>query len=226
MHGKRIMIAVLLIILCIVSVTLVWAQEDEACEQPTVAYLAERTGDSCQEILDLHATGVGYGQMMKAAIIAETLDNTSTGWRDLLEMHQAGVGWGQINRAYNMAENLDLTGEDLLALREADMGWGQIMHAQYLADADLGISFDEAVEMMQDGKGWGEIRDELGLEKGPPPWANQGGKNGNNSGSANNNGNGLGQGNGHGNGLGNGRGNSGKGTNGPPPWAGQDDADD
>lgn len=224
MNGKRMIIAIMLILLSTVGVTLVLAQEDEACQQPNVKYLAERTGASCLEILDLHAAGVGYGQMMKAAIIAETLDDTS--WQDLLEIHQSGVGWGQINRAYNMADNLGLTGEELLALREADMGWGQIMHAQYLANADLGISFDEAVGMMQEGKGWGEIRDELGLEEGPPPWANQGGKHGNASENDDNIDNSQGPGNGRGNGMGNGNGNGGRGTNGPPPWAGQDNDDD
>jgi hypothetical protein len=145
MKRKRVILAVLLFIVGSVGIglTITGAQESEACQQPKVASLAEQTGASCQEILDLHEAGVGYGQ---------------------------------------------------------------ITHAHYLASADLGISFDEAIAMMQDGMGWGEIRSELGLEEGPPPWAGQGGK--------------------HGNGQGNGQGNGNKGTNGPPPWAGQGDGDD
>lgn len=143
MKRKRVILAVLLFIVGSVGIglTITGAQESEACQQPKVASLAEQTGASCQEILDLHEAGVGYGQ---------------------------------------------------------------ITQAHYLASADLGISFDEAIAMMQNGMGWGEIRSELGLEEGPPPWA--------------------GQGNGQGNS--NGQGNENKGTNGPPPWAGQGNGDD
>jgi hypothetical protein len=189
------------------------AQEEVInCEHPRVVYLVEKTGTSCQEIVDLVESGIGYGQIMKAVVISESMpEGSAVDWRELLEAHLAGAGWGQISKAYGLQgrfEILDLTPEAILELRESGLGWGQIVHAKSLASADIGLSFEEAVAMLQGGMGWGEIRTELGLESGPPPWAGQDkAKNGQGIG---NNGNGNGQGKppwaGQGNGAGNGNG--------------------
>ncbi len=213
MKQKHVITGLIIFLLSIMIVSPALAQEEESeeCQHPVVAYLVESTEATCQEILDMHAQDIGYGQMMKAVIIA---DAAEAEWTELLETHQEGdIGWGQISRAYMIAaqdDTLGLTAEDLLALREEDMGWGQIMHAQALASADLGASFEEAVAMMQAGMGWGEIRDELGLEAGPPPWAGPDHNNG--IGNGNNGNNGQGIGNNGNNGQGNG--NSGNGNNG------------
>jgi hypothetical protein len=183
-------------------------EEGVTCDHPRVIYLAEKTGASCQEIVDLHNSGVGFGRIMKAAVLAERLPEGGPGWRELLQAHLDGMGWGQINQLYGMHGrfgDLGLSPEQLLALRESGLGWGQIVHAQALANAGIGLTFEQAVEMLQSGMGWGEIRDQLGLEKGPPPWAGQG----KNKANGNNNGQGIGNGRGNGNG------------HGPPPWAGQ-----
>jgi hypothetical protein len=204
MNRKQIVIGVLFFVLMIVMVTPTWAQESETCPHPLVAYLAEQTGATCEEIVALNAEGVGYGQMMKAALIADTVGDGSVEWTELLATFQEGIGWGQISRAYILAErysDLGLSADDLLALRAEEMGWGQIMQAQALGNADLGVAFDEAVAMMQAGMGWGEVRTELGLEAGPPPWAgpdhNNGIGNGHNNDDSNNNGQGNGHGKGH-----------------------------
>lgn len=203
---SRFFISVLTVVLLLVLVSAVASAQEEAitCEHPQVIYLVEKTGASCQEIIDLVDSGAGFGQIMKAVVVAESLpEGSGTDWRDLLQVHQDGTGWGQISHAYGLTgrfNNLDLDPETMLELREAGLGWGQIVHAQALASADIGLTFEAAVIMLQDGKGWGEIRAELGLENGPPPWAGQG-KDKNVGANIGNGNNGNGQG--------------------KPPWAGQ-----
>ncbi|MCI0395901.1 MAG: hypothetical protein L0332_17635 [Chloroflexi bacterium] len=152
------------------------AQEEEGvdCQHPRVVYLVEKTGATCQELLDLQAAGVGFGQIVKAAVVAEGLPAYEGDWRALLAAHQSGAGWGAIARAYGLAggyAELGISGEELLALKDSGLGWGQISRAQALATAELGVSFEQAVEMMQSGLEWEEIRTQLGLPQGPPPWA-------------------------------------------------------
>jgi hypothetical protein len=180
---RRTILIVTLILTMTLLATVASAQEDEEvvdCKHPRVVYLVEKTRADCQEILDLHSSGVGFGQIVKAAVIAEGLEGFEGDWRDLLAAHQEEIGWGQIARAYGLADryaDLNLTGEELLALKtENDLGWGQIRHAQAIAAADLGVSFDQAVSMMVEGMEWEDIRDELGLPEGPPPWAGGGNK--------------------------------------------------
>ena len=184
------------------------------CEHPRVVYLVGKTGAACQEILDLHAAGVGFGHIMKAAVIAE---GVAGDWQTLLGAHLDGAGWGQLGQAHGLSRRfaaIEATPEELLALKESGLGWGQISKAYALADAGLGVSAEEAAAMMREGMGWEEIQAALGLEAGgPPPWAggpaNQGdggpGNNGRgngtgNSGNGNNGNNGNGRGNGNGNG--------------------------
>lgn len=206
-HSRFLKIIVVFALFLVVVPSVASAQEGEInCGHPQVFYLVGHSDASCQEIVDLVESGVGFGQIMKAIVVAEGMPEGSVDWRDLLQTHREGVGWGQISHAYGLNgrfNSLDLSPEVLLALREAGLGWGQIVHAQALAKADIGLSFDEAVAMLQQGMGWGEIRAELGLENGPPPWAGQG--------KAQNRGNGNGQGRppwaGQGNGQGQGNGN-------------------
>jgi hypothetical protein len=171
---------------------------------PRAAWLAETMDVTCDELMALHAEGVGFGQIMMAWRLSQTLPDYEGSWEDLLAAHLAGEGWGQTMMAYRFAAAFDADPAEMLALKEAGMGWGQIGHAHALANADLGLSFDDAVTLLQSGLGWGEIRDQLGLPPGPPPWAGRpewaGGPGGDGPGNSNGNGN-------------NGRG-------GPPPWAG------
>jgi hypothetical protein len=171
----------LLIIICFIFILLpaaLYAQEETSeCTHPRVTYLMEKTGAPCQEILDLVAAGVGYGRIMKSVVIAEGLPGYNGDWRALLDSHRQGQGWGEVTHAYGLSSrfsDLRLGGKELLALKESGLGWGPIIHAQSLATADIGLSFNEAIGMLQKGLGWGEIRDELGLPPGPPPWASDG----------------------------------------------------
>jgi len=157
-----------------------------AAEQPAAAdvvckkqaeRLAEQMGVRCEELMDLQATGTHWGLVHKAWRLSQTLNGFEGGWQALLEKHQNGTGWGQIRKIYEFGGG-ELSGDELLALRESGLGWGQIKHAQTLVSAGFSSSFDEAVGLFQSGAGWDEIRAELGLEEGPPPWSNAGGKKG------------------------------------------------
>lgn len=171
-------VIVLLSLLLLLTGAVVQAQDEDpaeaapTCDHPRVAYLVERTGADCQQILDLHAGGVGFGQIMKAAVIADGIDGD---WQELLAAHRAGTGWGQLGQAYGLQKRfarLDAPPEELLALKASGLGWGQIDKIYALAAADLGLSQERAEEMMRNGLGWEEIQAELGLEAGgPPPWA-------------------------------------------------------
>ncbi len=170
-----------LVIICFILILVpaaLYAQEEiPECAHPRVTYLTKKTGASCQEILDLVAAEVGYGQIMKSVVIAEGLPGYNGDWRTLLDSHRQGQGWGEVTHAYGLSSrftDLGLSGESLLTLKESGLGWGPIIHAQSLATADIGVSFDEAVGLLQAGLGWGEIRDELSLPPGPPPWASAG----------------------------------------------------
>ena len=177
---KRTILIVTLILFLALLAAVASAQEDDdvlGCDHPRVAYLVEKTGADCQVILDLRDEGVGFGQILKAAVVAEGLEGVAGEWDELLATHREGVGWGQIARAYGLAEryaDLNLSGEYLLTLKtENNLGWGQIRKAQAIAAADLGISFDQAISMMVEGREWEDIREQLGLEEGPPPWAGE-----------------------------------------------------
>lgn len=177
-------VIILLSLLLLLTVAVVQAQDEEpaeapeadaaapTCDHPRVVYLVDKTGADCQLILDLHAGGVGFGQIMKAAVVAEGIDGD---WQELLAIHRAGTGWGQLGHAYGLQKRfarLDAPAEELLALKASGLGWGQIDKVYALAGADLGISEDRAAEMLRSGLGWEEIQAELGLEAGgPPPWA-------------------------------------------------------
>lgn len=196
---SRVLVLVSLLLLLTVAVVQAQVEEPEntddnvlTCSHPRVAYLADKTGAGCEAILELRATGVGFGQIMKAAVVAEGIDGD---WQELLAAHREGTGWGQLGHAYGLQKQFAGLGappEELLALRESGLGWGQIKKAYALANADLGVSVDDATEMMRNELEWEEIQSQLGLDVGgPPPWAGGPNKNQNRPG---NRGNGLGNG--------------------------------
>lgn len=157
--------------------------ETPTCETAQVVYLMDKTGAECQTILDLYAEGIGFGEMMKAAVIAAGLDDEETDWLDILAWHtEDDLGWGQISHAYGLAEyfsELGLTPAEILELRlTEEIGWGQIVQAQAIAtlaaEMELELTFDDVLEMILAGEGWGEIRETLELPPGPPPWAGLG----------------------------------------------------
>jgi len=132
--------------------------------------LAADIGIECQELLGLINSGAGLGEIKKAWQLSQNLGAGTDNWQALLEMKQQGTGWGHIKKAYYLADShVDVEG--LLALKQSGIGWGVIQHAQALANADLGISFEQALELFQSGKDWDEIREDLGLPNGPPPWS-------------------------------------------------------
>lgn len=173
------------------------AQDREQTCNPAAARLAEVMDKECQDLLDLRAEGYGLGEIMKAWYLSQDLEGIGD-WQDLLEKKKGeGIGWGQFKMAYRIAGK-DGDPQALLDLKQTGVGWGLIKKAQAMEEARL-MSFDEALEAFQGGMGWDEIRDKLGLEEGPPPWA----------------------------GPKNRVKNQDKGGNGPPPWANNDkDKDD
>lgn len=89
----------------------------------------------------------------------------------LMERHSAGVGFGEMMMAYRLAAAFDANMNDMLAIKQSGLGWGQVSHAHALANAGLGLSFSDAVARLQGDPGWDDVRAELGLPDGPPPWA-------------------------------------------------------
>jgi hypothetical protein len=146
-------------------------QKDPALEcVPYAALLAETMDVTCDELMVLHAEGIGFGRMMMAWQLSQTLPDYDGTWADLLAAHLTGEGWGQTMMAYRVAAVLDLNPETTLALKEAGLPWAKIGHAQALANANLDITFKEAVVLIQEGSSWADMRDALGLENVPPPW--------------------------------------------------------
>ena len=149
--------------------TVILAQDDEATCNPAAARLAEVMDIKCQELLDLQAEGYGLGEIMKAWYLAEDLEGLGD-WRELLEKKQAeGLGWGQMKMASRLAGK-DGNAQALLDLKQSGIGWGQMKKAKVVEASGL-MGFDEALALFQSGAGWDEIRAQLGLEEGPPPWA-------------------------------------------------------
>lgn len=158
----------LILLLALAAPAVILAQEEAACN-PAATRLAEVMDLECQELLDLQGEGYGLGEIMKAWRLAEDLEGFGD-WRELLEMKQAeGLGWGQFKMAARLAgEGTDP--HDLLLLKQSGVGWGLIKKAQAV-DASGLMSFDEALALFRSGADWDEIRGQLGLEQGPPPWA-------------------------------------------------------
>ena len=160
---------VLLLGLLLAVPAVILAQGDEVACNPAAARLAEVMSIECQELLDLQAEGYGLGEIMKAWYLAEDLDGLGD-WRELLEKKQAeGLGWGQMKMASRLAGE-DGNAQALLELKQSGIGWGQIKKAQAFEASGL-LGFDEALALFESGAGWDEIRAQLGLEEGPPPWA-------------------------------------------------------
>ncbi len=151
---------------------------------------------ACAQLMELRADEIGYGQIMQAWYMSQMLpglEDTEDAWLELLAMRQGDpededddMGWGEISHAYNLvgalAEALpEGTDEakllaDLLQYREGDeVGWGELSHAvslytAFAEDHEEFADFGDVVDMAT-SMGWGEIRDLLELDPGPPPWA-------------------------------------------------------
>lgn len=168
-HRKLRVISLGLLLLLLLTVPAVILAQEEATCNPAATRLAEVMDISCQELLDLQAEGYGLGEIMKAWYLAEDLEGFGD-WRALLEMKQAeDLGWGQFKMAARLAGE-DGDPEALLALKQSGAGWGLIKKAQAVEAAGL-MSFDEVLALFQGGAEWDEIRAQLGLDEGPPPWA-------------------------------------------------------
>ncbi len=140
---------------------------------PFAQSLAERMDVDCDYLMELHAQGIGLGQIMMAWNLSQIAPDDGLTWEELLARKvDDGLGWGQVKMAYRLAQSFDADPEELLALKvEEGLGWGQIRQAYAIGGAELGITAEQALELFAQGLGWGEIRDELGLAPGPPPWA-------------------------------------------------------
>ncbi len=101
--------------------------QDEECTHPLALILSEwMEGVSCQDLMDLHDEGVGFGVIMKAHFLGEMF---GLNWRDLVDRHmgEEGLGWGQIMKAHVLADALGISADDLLAQRAEGKGWGEIL---------------------------------------------------------------------------------------------------
>lgn len=167
-RAKVISILILLGLLLAVP-TVILAQDEEPACNPAAARLAEVMDIACQELLDLQAEGYGLGEIMKAWYLAEDLEGLGD-WMELLEKKQSEqLGWGQMKMAVRLAGESG-NAQQLLDLKQSGIGWGQIKKAQALDEAGL-VGFDEALALFESGAEWDEIRAQLGLGEGPPPWA-------------------------------------------------------
>jgi hypothetical protein len=153
--------------------------EPFSCNSPVAQSLAEQLGVPCEE---LAASGAGLGEIMKAWHLSQSLPGFEDDWQGLLDRKMAGLGWGQVKMASRLSGGDPEIFDVLLAYRQQGIGWGQIRHAKAIAAAaeagDLGeaitLSMDEIIARFREGKGWGDIRAEFGLDPGPPPWAGGG----------------------------------------------------
>jgi hypothetical protein len=59
----------------------------------------------------------------------------------------------------------------MMKLKQSGLGWGQLRKAAALAQSLDKLTFEQAVTLVREKKGWGPIRRELGLPPGPPPWS-------------------------------------------------------
>lgn len=181
-------------------------EETEFTCNPVAERLAERLEVECEELLALQAEGYGLGEIMKAAYLAEDLSDFGD-WRALLEQRETlDIGWGQFKMAQRLAGE-DGDAQELLDLKLSGLGWGEIKKIPAIM-AVTGEDGETVVTWLQEGREWEEIRAELGLPVGPPPWAG-GGNDKTDQGPpawANNDKTELDQGN----------------SGGPPPWANND----
>lgn len=149
---------------------------------PVAFRLAEAMIFDCEDLLELLGEGYGLGQVMQAIYVADSEADLEDIEALLQQKEENDIGWGQLKMAKRLA-NEDFDAERMLELKvDEGLGWGQIRKIQALMDA--GVGEDDAVSAIQSDLDWDEIREEFGLENGPPPWAGNGkakdkGKNGN-----------------------------------------------
>ncbi|MFO7696848.1 MAG: hypothetical protein R6X16_06785 [Anaerolineae bacterium] len=126
--GHRLVSAVVILALVLTFAVPALAQEPDsppACI-PMAATLAQRIGVDCKVIMDLHAEGVGFGQVMMAWKLSEQLPGFEGTWRSLLDAHLAGEGWGERIMAYRLAGAIDEDPDEILELKRSGLGWGEI----------------------------------------------------------------------------------------------------
>ena len=110
---KKRTILLIVVMLASILLTAVVSAEDGHevdCDHPRVVYLMEKTDATCAEVQELHSDGVGFGRILKAAIVAEGLEGFEGDWRELLEAHRDEVGWGSMARAYGLASRYSVIG--------------------------------------------------------------------------------------------------------------------
>lgn len=70
---------------------------------PVARMIAQFFDLTCEEVTELHDSGVGFGVIARAYLTAQALDDEEVSAEDLLALHQAGMGWGQIMQEYGAA---------------------------------------------------------------------------------------------------------------------------
>jgi hypothetical protein len=117
-------------------------------DHPVAARVAERFSVPVEEVIALHCAGNGYGNIIRAYMLAELADDGSTA-ADLLARHQGGEGWGEIMRESGV-DRSELAPGQVLKQNRDDDGSG---------DADAG-------DNDQGDKGKGKGGNDNGEDKG------------------------------------------------------------
>ena len=140
--------------------------EELTCDSPMVAYILSKTDAECAEILALHESGVGFGEMMKAIIIAEGLEEEEGEPCDPEgeEGEAAAADEGEPGEEEGEPCEEPITWETLLELHQDGIGWGPISHAFGLADYFEELAAENELDGLailalhtEDGLGWGQI---------------------------------------------------------------------
>jgi hypothetical protein len=141
--------------------------------QPVAMRIAETFDVTYDEVMALHCQGIGFGNIIRAYVLAENSDDGSTA-QDFLDRHGNGEGWGQI-----MHDS---------GVKPSDLAPGQVL--KHHDDQQTG---DTSQPTNGNGNGHGNGGNGNGHGNG-----NGNGNGGNGHGGGNGNGNGGGNGHGHG----------------------------
>lgn len=158
-------------------------EEPETCgnpAHPVATRIAEEFEVSYAEVMAMHCDGNGFGNIVRAFLLAEAGGDASTA-QDFLDRHHAGEGWGHIMRESGMHPSSFAPGR---ALKNKDN--------------DEGEEVAPVTNQQSNGNGNGHGNGNNG---------NNGNGNGNGNGQGNGNSGGNGNGRGNGNGGGKGKGN-------------------
>jgi len=137
---KTLILALLIVVSLLTAGTVYAVDEDPptTCDpsavHPVAVRLDERYDEATVgEIMDWFCKGYGMGEIRLALALAATQDGDAVQW------------------------------EDLLAAKTEDVGWGQIRIALWIAEATGESWSDVLTQRLEDGIGWGEIKQALGL---------------------------------------------------------------